>query len=338
MATDAHQVTLPHPRDRIQEQTATVTHPWAGEQQVRFGVGCGPRDDWPALREFVQRAEELGFDSYSLPDHPMVMPSCWTTLAGLAAVTRRIRLLPLVSCVYYANPVILARMVADIDRMSDGRAVLGLGSGDMPREFAQMGLPYPAPGKRQAALEEGLQIIRPLLRGQTVTFNGEHFRTDGAVLRPSPVQQPYVPILIAGGGERTTLRYVAQYADASNLGAAGWAGGAYTPADVQQKLAVLRQHCTEQGRPYASILRSTLFVPTILAETAAARQAKLDRLPAQLLAFYGQAGLVASPEEAVDRITALVAAGFRYFIPNVLGNDLETLDLLARHVIPAVSG
>jgi len=286
----------------------------------------------------VQRAEELGFESYSLPDHPMIMPDCWTTLAGLAAVTRRIRLLPLVSCVYYANPVVLARMVADVDRMSGGRAVLGLGSGDMPHEFAQMGMLCPSAGKRQAALEEGLQIIRPLLHGQTVTFDGQHFRADGAALRPAPVQQPYVPIMIAGGGERTTLRYVAQYADASNLGAVGWAGGAYTPDDVQQKLAVLRQHCTEQGRPYESVLRSTLFVPTILAETAAARQAKLDRLPPQLLAFFGQAGLVASPEEAVDRITALVAAGFRYFIPNLMGNDTETLDLLAQRVIPAVTG
>jgi len=338
MATDVNKGMAPQTMDQVQEQTAAVPHPWATEQKVRFGIGSGPREDWSALREFVQKAEELGFESYSLPDHPMVSVNCWTTLAGLAAVTRRIRLMPLVSCVYYYNPVVLARMVADVDRMSDGRAVLGLGSGDMPHEFAQMGMPYPSAGKRQAALEEGLQIIRPLLRGQTVTFNGEHFRTEGAVLWPSPVQQPYIPIMIAGGGERTTLRFVAQYADASNLGAVGWAGGAYTTDDVQRKLGVLRQHCTEQGRPYDSILRSTLFVPTILGETAAARQAKLDRLPPQLLAFFQQAGLVASPEEAVEQITALVVAGFRYFIPSVMGNDLETLDLLVQRVIPAVSG
>ncbi len=323
------------------QRTGHVTHPWAaeGQRQVQFGIGGGPMEDWPALREFVHMAEELGFDSYSLPDHPGFLgANCWTTLAALAVVTRRIRLMPLVSSVYYYNPVVLARMVSDVDRISEGRAVLGLGSGDMPHEFAQMGLRYPSTRERQAALDEALQVIRPLLRGETVTFHGQHFQAAGATLGRAPVQQPYIPILIAGGGERSTLRYVAQYADASNLGAVVWAGGAYTLADVQRKLDVLRQHCAEQGRPYESVLRTTLFAPTILAETAAGRQAKLDRLPKQLLGFFEQAGLVASPEEAIERLKGLAAAGFTYFIPNVMGNDTDTLELLAHRVIPAVIG
>ena len=126
------------------------THPWVaeGERRVRFGIGGGPREDWGALREFVQRAEEEGFASYSTPDHPAMLPDCWTTLAALAEVTRTIRLAALVTCAPYRNPVLLARMAADVDRISGGRVVLGLGSGDMPPEFAQLGLPYPPVAQR----------------------------------------------------------------------------------------------------------------------------------------------------------------------------------------------
>ena len=141
-----------------------------------------------------------------------------------------------------------------------------------------MGLAYPTIQERQVALEEAIGIIRPLLRGETVTFAGTHHQADGVVLRPPPVQQPYIPLLIAGGGERTTLRYVAQYADMSSMAAVSWAGGAYTLADAAHKFQVLQRRCEEAGRPYGSILRSTLFSPLILAETPAAIQAKLDQL------------------------------------------------------------
>ena len=149
-------------------------------------------------------------------------------LSGSRRGDAAIRLGTQVSCVAYRNPVLLARMAADIDAISHGRLVLGLGSGDMPREFQQMGLAYPTIQERQVALEEAIGIIRPLLRGETVTFAGTHYRAEGAVLRPL-VQQPYIPLLIAGGGERTTLRYVAQYADMSSMAGASWAGGSTRP-------------------------------------------------------------------------------------------------------------
>jgi alkanesulfonate monooxygenase SsuD/methylene tetrahydromethanopterin reductase-like flavin-dependent oxidoreductase (luciferase family) len=194
----------------------------AGSDRLRVGIEFAPQPDWGATRDFAQTAEGLGFDSLWIPDHPGVLGNAtWTTLAALATATTTIRLGPLVACAAYWNPVILARAVADIDRLSDGRMVLGLGSGDMPHEFAQLGIAWPAAAVRQARLEETLRIVRPLLRGDTVTFDGEHVRAEGAVLDPPPVQQPYVPILVAGGGERTALRYVAEYADACNLGAVG---------------------------------------------------------------------------------------------------------------------
>ena len=318
---------------------AATTHPWVAEgaRRVRFGVNAAASPDWSATRDFAQTVEGLGFDSLLMPDHPGMLGSAtWTALAALAEATRTIRLGTLVSCVYYWNPVVLARLAADVDRISGGRVVLGLGSGDQPHEFDRLGLTWPPVRERQAALEDALQIIRPLLRGEQVTFQGEHFRANGAVLQPPPAQQPHVPILVAGGGERTTLRYVAQYADASNLGAASWAGGAFTPDDARRKFDVLRRHCQEAGRPYESVLR-TAVLGLVLAESPAAAQAKLDAWTPQRRAFFEQLPIVGTPDEAMVRIRALVEAGFQYFIIGG-GVDPETLQLLANRVIPAVVG
>ena len=313
-------------------------HPWAAEgaRRVRFAVTTPLPPDWAAARDLAQAVEALGYDALFTPDHPLLAGSAaWTTLAALAAATRTLRLGTLVSCVHYWHPVVLACAVADVDRISGGRAVLGVGSGDMPREFAQLGLAYPPTRERQAALEDALRILRPLLRGEEVTYQGAHFRAEGAVLRPPPMQRPYVPILVAGGGERTTLRFAARYADASNLAAASWAGGAYTPEDARRKLAVLRGHLEEARRPEEAVLRTTSVVLR-LAETAAAARAKLDQLPAGLLGFFEQMPLAGTPEEAVVHLRGLVAAGFRYIILGG-GADLETLQLAAERVLPAVA-
>ncbi len=313
-------------------------HPWAslGAQRLRFGIIAAVQS-WPEMRDLAQTAEGLGFDSFWRVDHPMLGHDGWTTLSALAAVTRTIRLGTHVSCVAYRNPVLLARMAADIDAISNGRLVLGLGSGDMPREFQQMGLAYPTIQQRQAALEEAIRIIRPLLRGETVTVAGTYYRAEGAVLRPPPVQKPYIPLLIGGGGERTTLRYVAESADISSMSAAGWAGGAYTPADASRKFQALQRRCEEAGRPYSSILRATHLSPLILAETEAGVQAKLDRFPKALLAFLEQTALATTPGDAIKRMQALVDVGFQYFLCGIAVNDAETLTLLAQQVIPAIA-
>ncbi|MHB8645789.1 MAG: LLM class flavin-dependent oxidoreductase [Thermomicrobiales bacterium] len=322
------------------ESAVTSIHPWVAEgaNRLRFGINMTAAPDWRAVRDFVQTAEALGFDAIMMPDHPAVLPSgTWTMLAMLADATHTIRLGTLVSCLPYWNPVVLARLAADVDRLSGGRLVLGLGSGDMPHEFRQMGLAYPPVRERQAALEEGLRIIGPLLRGETVTYHGEHLQVEGAQLRPPAVQQPHVPIIVAGGGERTTLRFVAHYADASNLGAASWAGGAFTAADVTHKFDVLRARCAEAGRPYEGVLR-TVVLRLYLSESRAAAEAKLAQTPPQLLAFFEEMNFVGTPEEAVVHVRRLVDAGFQYLIFGMAPSDRETLQLTAERVIPAVSG
>jgi alkanesulfonate monooxygenase SsuD/methylene tetrahydromethanopterin reductase-like flavin-dependent oxidoreductase (luciferase family) len=315
-------------------------HPWVAEgaRGARFGISSPPAPDWAVSRDFAQTIEGLGFDSLLMPDHPMDTGNAtWTTLAARATATRSIRLGTLVACAAYWNPVVLARAVADIDRLSGGRFVLGLGSGDAPWEFAELGLAYPPAQERQLMLEEALRIVRPLLRGETVTYRGRCFRAEGATLAPPPVQQPWVPILVAGGGERTTLRIAAEYADACNLGAASWAGGAFSTEGARQKFDILRQRCAEAGRPDEAILRTGLLVASLAESTAAAR-AKLNRLPPQMVAFFEQLPIVGTPEEAVPRVRAMLDAGFQYVIFVVFPFDTETPCLLAERVLPAVIG
>ncbi|GAB3411199.1 hypothetical protein GCM10027569_27610 [Flindersiella endophytica] len=204
---------------------------------MRFGLLSTSYGDWQHFRDYAQQAEALGFDSIWVYDHPLSFGSadCWIALSELARATSTVRLGSSVSCAMYRHPAVLARMAADIDQLSGGRLVLGLGIGDDPAEFAQLGIPFGPARDRQRVLEEQVREIRRLW--------------DGA-MRGGPAQQPHVPILIAGGGEQVTLRQVADHADACNFGPLSWTGGACTDADVARKYDALRKHCAAAGRPY----------------------------------------------------------------------------------------
>ena len=144
------------------ELGAAPVHPWVAEAQrtVRFSLVGVFLPGWAELRDFVQRAEDPGFDAYWANDHPSRSMDCWTQLAALAAVTTRIRIMALVSCVYYRSPALLARQAADVDLVSGGRLVLGLGIGDDVGEFRQLGLEFPAVGERLDALAETIEVTR----------------------------------------------------------------------------------------------------------------------------------------------------------------------------------
>lgn len=313
-------------------------HPWVaeGQRRVRFAVSVYPNPpDWRGFIRHVRWMEEHGIDGYFAYDHPSANADCWTALAALAASTERIRLGTAIDCVYYRSPYLLARQAADVDRISGGRLVLGIGIGDKPEEFAAMGLPYPAARQRQRALEEALTILRGLWSGQPFAFRGDTFaaESDGTFL--PPVQQPHVPILIAGGGEKVTLRQVARWADASNMGAHDTIGGAFTAADVARKFAVLDGFLAEQGRPPEGVLRSQFTMPLVLAETPEALRRKMAAMPQDVLAWCGPALFAGTPEEAVAFYRDLAAKGFRYFIANILAGDEESVELLADAVQPA---
>jgi alkanesulfonate monooxygenase SsuD/methylene tetrahydromethanopterin reductase-like flavin-dependent oxidoreductase (luciferase family) len=315
-----------------------AAHPWVkdGQASTRFGLlPLADLTDWPAYLNLAHMAEELGFDSFWVPDHPLGGHGCWTTLAALAATTTKIRLGSATSCVYFRSPAVLARVAADVDRISNGRLVLGLGIGDSREEFAALNIPWLSAGVRQEVLAETVQIVRGLWTEQPFTYQGSHFQVAEATGTPGPIQEPYVPLLIAGGGERWSLRQVAKYADMANFGPHYAVGSAFTLDDVRRKYEVLRRYCEEAGRSYEGILRSYIDVP-ILAETRAAAEAKYEAVTAEFRAYAGAALYGSTPEEAIAHFRDLVAAGVQYFVLMLWPGDLETVRLLGEQVIPAL--
>src|SRR5215216_2036408 len=227
---------------------------------MQLGVMLEGQDGltWDLWRRIMARVEELGFESLWCSDHFMSIVDSnrdaletWVALTLTAAETTRLRFGPLVCPMTFRHPSLLARMAAAVDQLSDGRLVLGVGAGWNEREHAAYGLPFPAVRERMSMLEEGIEVILRLQRDEPAAFQGEHYRLDGAVMRPKPAQRPHIPLLIGGAGERRTLALVARYADEWNMTGA-------TPARFRDKNAALLAHCRALGRDPATIRRSVM--------------------------------------------------------------------------------
>jgi alkanesulfonate monooxygenase SsuD/methylene tetrahydromethanopterin reductase-like flavin-dependent oxidoreductase (luciferase family) len=215
-------------------------------------------------------------------------------------------------------------------------------------------MPFPPIAERPSVLAETVEVVRGLWSGAPFTFDGAHVCVAEAAVRPGPAQEPRVPLLIAGGGERVTLGHVARYADASNIGASAPTGNAWGPDDVRRKYAALREHCTRVGRPYESVLR-TYLADVIVAETEVGVQAMLDAraggppmveearapgMPRALRTHYNLPEaetiplliVAGTPDQITAYFRALIAAGVQYLIAG--GPDAETVRLLAEQVMP----
>src|SRR5437667_2766250 len=332
-------------KDILRTQPA---HPWVEEHlnRVRFALQVFPidtkTDPGRHLLAAGQLAEKLGFDAFFTGDHPSWGLEGWMPLAALAVKTERIRLGSNVNCIFYRHPVMLARLAADLDQMSQGRLILGLGCGWDANEFANFGMPFPPVRERQAALEEAITIIRGVWGVEPFTFAGRHFQATGVQVTPLPLQRPAPPLLIAGGGERVTLRQVAQYADASSVGSFDMVSGEPTSYGIRRKLAVLHQHCDALGRPFDSVLRTHFTGWLILAENEARLQANLkhyfpEALEQRFSGPWSGFALACTQEKAITYYQELVDAGIQYFIVQTLdAADEETIRLLAEQVMPAI--
>jgi alkanesulfonate monooxygenase SsuD/methylene tetrahydromethanopterin reductase-like flavin-dependent oxidoreductase (luciferase family) len=313
-------------------------HPWvqAGQGRIRFGIHVGPFPQLDVTIEWVQLVEELGFDSFWLLDHPgRASEDTWTYLAALAVSTKRIRLGTLVNCVYYRTPTTLALCAADVDRLSNGRLVLGVGAGWDRDEFAQLGLAFPPARDRLAALDETIQIVAGLWGDSPFTFQGRHFQVTNGHTQKGPIQTPRVPLLVGGGGEKVTLRLVAQYADMANVDGFFLPSGEEGLAEVRRKNAALTRHCIDRGRAVESVIRSYHAITTI----ADSRRSLDDKLnQGAWPAPYNQFPLhiAGTPDEVIAQYRSLVDAGMGYF--TVAVRDEETLRLLARNVVPVLGG
>ncbi len=236
--------------------------------------GVADADLFETIAGIATNAEENGFDSLWVMDHlyqiEMVGPredpmlEAYTLLAALAARTHQIQLGTMVTGVTYRNPALLAKIVTTLDVISSGRAILGIGAAWNDDEHRGYGYDFPSAGERLDRLEEALQIIRAMFTEEAPSFDGRHYRTQHVLNNPKPIRGR-IPVLIGGGGEKRTLRLVAQYGDACNL-----FGG---PDDVRHKLDVLERHCADVGRDPAEITKTILYTvrdPQAVAEKIAA--------------------------------------------------------------------
>lgn len=233
------------------------------------------------LRSVAVAAEDAGFDMLSVMDHvwqiQVVGPpehdmlEAYTTLGYLAAVTKKIDLLAWVTAVVYREPGLLAKCVTTLDVLSEGRAWLGIGAAWNEEESRGLGLPFPSTSERFERLEEALQICLQMWSDDESAYDGKHYQLGRTLNVPQSLQRPHPPILIGGGGEKKTLRMVAQYADACNL---------FGGPDLEHKLDVLRQHCADVGRNYDDIKKTvmTLLEPGDNGEGVDAVLTELERL------------------------------------------------------------
>lgn len=220
-------------------------------------AGEGPPEvGWSELQVLARRAEELGFDSLWLADHMLLgggngstafgVWECWSLLAGLAAVTTRVKLGPLVSCTGYRAPAILAKVADTIDEISGGRVVLGIGAGWAESEFHAFGFPF---DHRVSRFEEAIQIIAGLLRERHANFQGAYYSANECELRPLGPRPQGPPIMVGAGGPRM-LRLAARYADAWN------ADFGTTPESIRTLNDAVDTACREVGRDPATLARS----------------------------------------------------------------------------------
>ena len=270
-------------------------------------------------------AEESGYDSVWVMDHfyqlpPMGGPSqpmldAYTLLGAIAARTSRVKLGALVTGVTYRNPAHLAKIVTTLDVISAGRAILGIGAAWYDVEHDGLGFDFPPAGERLDRLEEALQICRAMFASKAPTFDGTYYRTHEAQNIPPPVQARGPQILVGGGGERRTLRLVAQYADMCNL-----FGDA---AAITHKVEVLHTHCRSVGRDPSEITVSRLAT-LVLTENEEETAATKDFLR-QVTGEEPSGSNVGTADELVGQVEELAAAGVDYFIFNMPTGTAETV-------------
>lgn len=284
--------------------------------------GVGPDRLFDVVAAQAREADGSGFDTVLVMDHfyqlPMLgapdeyMLECYSLLSALARETSNVRLSALVTGNTYRNPAVLAKTITTLDIVSGGRAQLGIGAGWFELEHDAFGLEFGTFTDRFERLEEALQIIVAMLRGERSTLAGRHYRTEDAFNSPAPINR--IPVMIGGGGERKTLRMVAEYADESNL--------ICEATEVPRKLAALAEHCERLGRDRAQITvswqRSACIAPT------------MEEARADLVAYLGGRGIDLTSMADDDR--AAITDRFALGDPDTVG------ELLAADLVPGIDG
>jgi probable F420-dependent oxidoreductase, Rv1855c family len=292
-----------------------------GLQISAFKWPGGPAAIGPTLARIVRQADDVGFDSIWVMDHffqirgvgpeedPML--EGWTTLGFMAAHSSRARLGLMVGGVHYRYPGLWVKAATTLDVLSGGRAWLGIGAAWNESESRALGFPFPPLAERFEMLQETLQISHEMFageRGSEAAFNGHRYQATRLLNSPQSLSRPRVPIMVGGGGEKKTLRLVAQYADACNVFGA--------PEAIARKYDILRSHCEAVGRDPAEIERTTLQNIDPILPGGRGRE---------------------SVGRIVERIGELADAGAQHVIlgmPDI--SDGDRLDLIGRDILPGI--
>lgn len=316
-------------------------------------VGIDPADHWTTMKDLATYADAGPWSSVWVYDHFHTTPvpseeathEAWSLMAGLGAVTSRVRLGQMCSCMSYRNPAYLAKVAATTDHISGGRIEMGIGAGWYEHEWRAYGYGFPEARDRLGMLREGVQIFQQAWTKGVSSLDGKYYQVDGAICQPLPLQQGRsgIPLWIAGGGEKVTLKIAAQYADYTNfLG---------DPETFKAKSDILAAHCETLGRDFSEITRSSNY-NVVLGETEAEVADKLAAWKARLLPHLGEdrtaeiianasgpGGLAGTPEQVVERLKTMEGLGMTYaigYFPDA-AYDRSSLELFESQVIPELA-
>ncbi|MFG3614646.1 LLM class F420-dependent oxidoreductase [Nocardia sp. NPDC047654] len=315
-------------------------------------VGIDPADQWGVMRDLAQRADaNPAWESLWVYDHFHTVPvpteeathEAWTLMSAFAATTARIRLGQMCTAISYRNPAYLAKVAATVDLISGGRVEMGIGGGWYEHEWRAYGYGFPSAGERLGRLDEGVQIFRQAWTTGSATLDGKYYQVDGAIVRPLPLQENGIPLWIAGGGEKKTLRIAAKYAQYTNFSG--------NPEEFTHKSEVLRAHCADVGTDFDAIVRSSNF-NVVIGSNQAEVEDRLAALRARLIPvigadaaesyfhqLYNSGAATGTPDQIIDNLTKVRDLGLGYAIFNFPESAYDTsgIELFEREVLPALS-
>ncbi|MBF6130454.1 LLM class F420-dependent oxidoreductase [Nocardia brasiliensis] len=315
-------------------------------------VGIDPADQWRVMRDLAQRADAADiWESLWVYDHFHTVPvptaeathEAWTLMSAFAASTSRVRLGQMCTAMSYRNPAYLAKVAATVDLISGGRAEMGIGGGWYEHEWRAYGYGFPSAGERLGRLDEGVQIFRQAWTTGKATLDGRYYQVDEAIVQPLPLQENGIPLWIAGGGEKKTLRIAAKYAQYTNFSGA--------PDEFAAKSDILRAHCADVGTDFAAIVRSSNF-NAIIASTETEVEERLSAVQAKLATVIGDdqakgfvdgmfrtSAAVGTPEQVAERLAGLRDLGLGYAILNFpeAAYDTSGIALFEREVAPTLA-
>lgn len=324
---------------------------------LKFSLAL-PNSDFAVTRAFAERAEALGFYAVSLDDHFFMRGlmedprtphlECYTTLSAIAALTRRVRLVQLVTAMSYRNPALLAKMTSTLDNISGGRLIVGIGAGWFREEYQAYDYPYPSNAERIAQLADGIALLKAMWTQDEPTYHGRFFRIDKAYNHPKPLQKPHPPLLVGGSGKQV-LRITAAEADIANLIPPVTRGEVvisealkFDKPELSRRLEMLRNFARGAGRdPSAIEISGSSFV------LMAKDKSQADAMTQATAAAFGVTDIEAarrSPQVltgTVDQVKAEIRSraeqlGMTHLFLSFMAP--ETVELFAREVMPEFTG